>query len=401
MIAASVGVGKGNDAFLAGKEACEQALAGMPARVGTEAGGPERKADALLVFGSIFFDQDKLVAGVASAAQGIPMIGCSTAGEISSEAFVSEKSVVIMALASDKLKFSAGLGNHILWNPGQAGADCAAMFRDNFREREQSSLLLLDVVTGSGDATLSGVRNELGENFPVFGGAAGDDLLFFETYQYFKDKAYSGSIVGLGLFGEHHAVGVAMHGFLPIGRARLVTKTEGTKLLQLDGKPASSVYEEYFGPEHFSELHGGLLPTLAASYPLGVVPPGNDAVLLRNPIAVFPDGTMTFTSPIPFGTEVRLMISDTERGIETATLAATEVLKRLEGRKPKAIIVIDSVTRKRMIGPRADEEIEAIQRVLGRDVPIAGFYGYAEFAADGVGEALFHNGSMLIWALAE
>ncbi len=192
-----------------------------------------------------------------------------------------------------------------------------------------------------------------------------------------------------------------MHGFLPIGRAQLVTKTRGTSLVELDGKPASSIYQEYFGAEHFAELHGGSLPTLAASYPLGISSPDRDDVLLRNPIAVEKDGTMTFTAPIPFGTETRLMISDTARGLETVELVAKRVAEGLKGRKPKAVIVVDSMTRKRMIGPRADEEVETIQRILGRDVPIAGYYGYAEIATEGAGETVFHNGSILIWAIAE
>ncbi|MDO8520750.1 MAG: FIST N-terminal domain-containing protein [bacterium] len=391
MIAASVGVGKGNDAFRAGKGACMQALDGMP----------EKKADALIVFGSIFFDQDKLIEGVLAVAPDILTVGCSTSGELSSEGFVTEKSVVVLALSSDQIKFNAGLGNHILWNPGQAGLDCATTLRGGASGSENSTIVFFDIVAGSGDKTLAGLREGLGATLPVWGGASGDDLLFFETYQYFGGKAYTGSIVGLGLSGSHHAVGVALHGFLPVGRSRLVTKAEGTRLIELDGKPAAAIYEEYFGPEHFAELHKGLLPTLAASYPLGVSSPARDQIFLRNPIAVLPEGALILASPIPFGAEVRLMVSDTERALETARIAAEEALKRLEGRKPKAIIIIDSVTRKRIIGPRAGEEVEIIQRILGRDVPIAGFYGYAEVAGEGIGGDMVHNGSMLIWAIAE
>ena len=51
MIAASVGVGTGDDAYQAGLEASNVALSGLP----------NKKADALLVFGSVSFDQDKLI----------------------------------------------------------------------------------------------------------------------------------------------------------------------------------------------------------------------------------------------------------------------------------------------------------------------------------------------------
>jgi hypothetical protein len=306
-----------------------------------------------------------------------------------------------MAVASDQMRFWGGLGNHILWNPKQAGEECANGLQYDSHGYITSALFFLDILSGNGDQVLTGAAEKLGQRFPVYGGAAGDDLLFFQTFQYMKDKVYKGSIVGLGLSGDYHATGVAMHGFLPIGLGRKVTKSEGNTLLEIDGKPASSIYLEYFGEEHLSELHGGLLPSLAISYPLGVFMPNSNDLVLRNPVFVDQKGSMTFISAIPEGSEVRLMISDVERGLEVAALVATKVLEQLNGKTPKAVIVISSIARKKMLGLRADEEIEVIQKIIGRDVPMAGFYSYAEIGGQLGGEVPFHNGSLLIWAIAE
>jgi hypothetical protein len=263
-------------------------------------------------------------------------------------------------------------------------------------------LIFLDILSGNGDNTLLGLQNKLGNQFPVYGGAAGDNLLFYETFQYIGRHASKGTVAGLGLSGDYHVVGVAKHGFLPIGIGRKVTKSDGTTLYEIDNKSASSIYEEYFGEEHLSELHEGLLPSLAVSYPLGVFVPGSNELVLRNPVFVDQKGAMTFASAIPEGSEVRLMISDIERGLETAEMIAKEVLQKLDGRKPKAVIIINSVARRKMFGLRADEEIEVIQRIIGRDVPIAGYYTYAQIGGQSTGdETPFHNGSLLIWALAE
>lgn len=391
MIVTGVGVGTGSNAYKAGTEACTQALSALP----------EHKADALIVFGSISFDQDKLIESISKNAAGALIIGCSTAGEISSEGFSTEKSVVILAIASDQIKFWGGVGHHILWNPRRAGEDYANMIEYDSHGYVTSCLAFFDIISGNGDLMLSGALDRLGHNFNLWGGAAADDLLFFETYQYFQDKAYSGSIVGMGLSGEYHSAGVVMHGFLPIGIERKVTKSIDTVLYELDGKPAAAIYEDYFGEEYFPELHEGLLPTLAISYPLGIFLSENNNVILRNPVFVDKNGTMTFTSALPEGAEVRLMISDVEQALETAELAAKSVLEKLAGKKPKAVIIMSSIARKKMLGAEADREIAIIQQVLGRDVPIAGFYGYAEVGRQSNGEVLFHNGSILIWALAE
>jgi small ligand-binding sensory domain FIST len=110
---------------------------------------------------------------------------------------------------------------------------------------------------------------------------------------------------------------------------------------------------------------------------------------------------MTFTAGIPEGSEVRLMISDVEEGLQTAELATRMLLKKLGGRKPKAVIVVNSVARKKMFGPRADEEIQTIQKILGRDVPMAGFYSYAQIGGQLGDKMPFHNGSLLIWAMTD
>src|SRR3990167_2663766 len=190
MIAASVGVGKGSDAHSAGRSACKQALNEMPGK----------KADALIVFGSTKFNQTKLIEGVASAAPETLLVGCSTSGEISSEGFATEQSVVVMALASDKLKFSAGRGGGVSANPAGAGVECGKVLRQGVMPASASSaLVFLDIVSGDGDAAVQGLRNELGHNYPIWGGAAGDDLAFRRTFQYFDGKAETGAIVGLGL----------------------------------------------------------------------------------------------------------------------------------------------------------------------------------------------------------
>jgi len=392
MIISSVGVGTDKDSYKAGREACTQAMSGIPA---------DQKINLLIVFGSTSYDQDRLVAGVSETIPDALLIGCSSAGEISSQGFSTEKSVVVMAIATDQMRFWGSMGNHILWNPQQAGDDYANTLQYESHGYVTSSLVFVDVLSGGGDKTLLGVTTKLGDDFPLFGGAATDDLLFFETYQYYQGKAYKGSIVGVGISGDYLAVGVSGHGFLPIGMSRKVTKSEGTTLFELDEKPASSIYKDYLGEEYSGQLHDGLLPSLAISYPLGIYSQQNNNVVLRNPIFVDQKGSMTFTAEIPPGSEIRLMISDIEQGLETTKTIAEEVLAKLGGRQPKAVVVINSISRKKMLGPHVDEEIELIQRIFGRDVPLIGFYSYAQIDKQPSEETPLHNGSLLIWALAE
>ena len=96
----NVGVGQSSheDSFLAGQGAISMAL-------DKHSGKP----DVLSVFGSTRFDHRQLMDGIKSIVGEIPMVGGTTAGEISTTGF-STQSVVLMALSSDKQCFTTGIG---------------------------------------------------------------------------------------------------------------------------------------------------------------------------------------------------------------------------------------------------------------------------------------------------
>jgi hypothetical protein len=74
------------------------------------------------------------------------------------------------------------------------------------------------------------------------------------------------------------------------------------------------------------------------------------------------------------------MIGSIEDAVRVAHVAAQNALDQLEGSKPRAIIVFNCIARNKLFGQRSGEEISAIQEVIGRDVPLIGFYTYGEEA---------------------
>ncbi len=394
MITASVGVGTSDNAYRAGTEAVEQALLKLllPS---------SQKVSVAFVFGSVGYDQDQLILGINSALPGVLVVGCSSAGEISTEGLSTEGSVVVLLISSDQMEFFGTIAHHLLWNAKQSGEECSNTLLYNSHGYVSSVWYFIDALSGNSDAVTSGAFERLPPKTPIHVACAGDDLLFYQTYEYFNDKAYSGSVVGLGLSGNYHEASIIVHGYLPIGIEHHVTKSDGAILHELDGKPAASIYEDYFGQDYFAELHRGLLPSLAVGYPLGLFTDDDDTVIIRNPIIVGKKGEMTCMGDIPQGAQLRLMVSDATRGIEVAKQAAEAIMKKLDGRKPKAVMMLSSVARKKMLGSQVNEEIEAVQQVVGRDVPIVGFYSYGQMQGN-TGERIpLQNASLLIWALAE
>ena len=92
-LSASVGQSDKEDSFAARQDAAYETLR-------KQSGTPQ----ALVVFGSRWFEHARLLAGITSTTGDVPMVGGTTAGEISTSG-LSTQSVVIMALGSDTLSF--------------------------------------------------------------------------------------------------------------------------------------------------------------------------------------------------------------------------------------------------------------------------------------------------------
>jgi hypothetical protein len=120
------------------------------------------------------------------------------------------------------------------------------------------------------------------------------------------------------------------------------------------------------------------------------------------------NGSITCAAEIPEGSEVRIMMGTRESAITMATQAAENARIQLGGKTPKAILIFNCIARKKLLGMRGGEEIDAIRSILGRDVPLIGFYTYGEQAPIN-GESrniercntVFHNETVVIYVIAE
>lgn len=393
----SVGYAEGEDAYVAGTNACQEAFE----KLGTD------KADLAIVFSSVKYDQEKMLAGVRSIIKDTLIVGASTAGEITSDGALGRQSVAIMLFTSDTIRFYTGIGPDLTTDARAAGKAAADSVKQQAGDSLKLVIMFPDILAGNGADIVRGVADSLGSHFPIVGGASGDDFRFEKTYQYFNGEVKSRSVVCLGLAGDFKfAIGVK-HGWIPIGNPYTVTKSEGSVLHELDGKPAVSIYEEYFGEEEAKQLRSDTLAKLAVTYPLGMNIPGSDEMLIRDPLTVDANGSITCAAEVPEGSHIQLMIGNREEAVQAAKYAADSARAQLGGAKPQAIIIFNCVARRKLFGESASDEIHAMHETLGADVPLIGFYTYGEQAPLG-GEVrnfdkcdpTFFNGTVVICALA-
>ncbi len=400
-----MGAAFGEDSYTVGANAAQDAIDQLK-------DVKDKNLDLLIIFSSVKYDQEKMLSGVRSVVKNALIVGSSTSGEITTAGPLKDHSVTVMAIKSPEIRYFAGVGENIAANPRAAGKVAADKVKGQAAEKGNDALkgfiMLPDVLVGNGAEIVRGVLDSLGAHFPVVGGASGDDFAFQKTYQYMNDKVYSGAVVGLGLTGNFK-IGIGVkHGWIPVGEPMKVTKSEGATIHEINGAPAVKIYEDYFGTEEAKVLHTEALAKLAITYPLGMKVEGSDELLIRDPITVNEQGSITCAAEIPEGSEIRLMVGSREEAVKVAKNAAENAIAQLDGHTPKAVIIFNCIARNKLFGDKSGDEINAIQQAIGQNVPLIGFYTYGEQAPLG-GEvrdiercnSAFHNETVVICVLAD
>ncbi len=363
-----VGVSDEADAHIAGIRASSAAIATL-----------SEAPQLLFVFTSVTYDQKRVLEGVRTIAPQAHIVGASTAGEIATGGPVKHHSVVVMAIHSDTLTVHSGHKTGLKADSYNTGVDVAEDIKKNLVGDARLCMVFPDGLSGNGSDVIRGMQQVLGYTFPIVGGSAGDDAMYKQTYQYHNTDIFSDTLVALGLGGQFSFATGLKHGWMPISQPTKVTKAEGAVLYEIDGKPALEFYKKYIGDEAATILSNNILSGVALEYPLGFKYKESGEYLLRAPFVVNKDGSIICGGEVPTGAEVQLMIGGKDEAVRAARSAAQSALDEL-GTKPRAALIFDCHTRNKLFGADAKLEIDAIQEVIGREVPLAGFYTYAEHA---------------------
>ncbi len=375
MFKSAVGMASGKDGATAAYTALDMARI----RLGVE-------ANAAIVFSTSRFDQKQVINTIReNLGESVAIVGASTAGEIDNQGPSSAPSVVIMLLASDTIGFTPVMVEDVPGNEADKAAELANKIRESVDEKDIKFMTLYaDGLTVNPGIIL----RELSELFPgvrVAGGSAGDNGDFKQTYQYCNDQVISSGVSALVFTGKLDISFRVKHGWNPISSFKTVTKAKGSVIYEIDNKPAIDFYEEFVGIEKLAKIREVPLGTVAMSYPLGVKDMADGRMLLRSPITIADDGSVTLAGDIEEGNEVQMMVGDKDSAISAAKEAAENACSGLEG-DPVAALIFSCFGRKTVYESKIDSsrEVKAVQEAIGDKIPLIGFYSYGEYGPIGL-----------------
>ena len=353
-------------------------------------------AQLVFIFGATpVLREKRLVEEVRRTYAGAHILGCSTAGEICGTQ-VSDDSLVATAVSFEHTRLNgAQVKLDQVENSYQAGQYLAQSLDPDGLAHV---LVFSDGLAVNGSDLVRGLTRHLPEGVTVTGGLAGDGARFEETFVFWDGAPQGGAISALGLYGSRLRVGYgSLGGWDPFGPERLITRSQGNVLYEMDGHSALELYKKYLG-EHASGL-----PATGLLFPLSIRTSARAAGVVRTILSVNEDEqSMTFAGDVPEGTYARLMKANFDRLIDGAIGAAKTSHQALGSASPDLAILISCVGRKLVLKQRVEEEVEGVRDILGSRTVLAGFYSYGEispFMPDAQCE--LHNQTMTITTFLE
>ena len=321
------------------------------------------------------------------------IMGCSTAGEICATR-VRDDSLVTTAIQFEHTRIKLAQADIARMEDSyDAGVRLAQTL---VQDKLAHVLVLSDGLKVNGSELARGLRGTLPQGVAVTGGLAGDGSRFQHTLVCAAGVVAEGKVVALGFYGEHLNVGFgSLGGWDVFGPQRLITKSRGNVLYELDGQSALVLYKKYLAE------HAAGLPATALLFPLALRGEGDG--LVRTVLGIDEaEQSMTFAGDMPEGSYASLMKANFDRLVGGASGAANACHAMLGGSPAELAILISCVGRKLVLKQRIEEEVEGVRDVLGEQTVLTGFYSYGEICPQGeITGCELHNQTMTITTFSE
>jgi hypothetical protein len=350
----------------------------------------------VLVFGNRFMlEDDSIYEEIKQLFPDGHILFGSTCAEISSNT-VNEESVTVTAIEFEKSNFLIKTSNVL-----NADLDSFKTGSDLIKQFPQEGLKYVFVVSeGSfinGSQLTKGMSSSIEHNLVITGGLCGDDARFEKTLAAYNENPKEGELVAVGFYGESLEISFSIHGgWTPFGPERIVTKSKGNILYELDGQPALDLYKRYLGDKAKD------LPGAALLYPLNVTSTDEKQSIVRSILNINEEeNAVILAGDIKENSKVQLMMTNVDNIANASERAAKQALEYRKN-KPELALLISCIGRKLVLDQRVEEEIEEVIEVIGKDTVISGFYSYGEIAPfHGEVACQLHNQTMTITLISE
>ncbi|HKL18306.1 MAG TPA: FIST N-terminal domain-containing protein [Halalkalibaculum sp.] len=329
------------------------------------------KPTLAIVFVSIKQDRKAIVNLLDDA--GISIFGITTNGEFIDKE-PQKESAAILLLDINKGYFQIYFEEYPDKDYRQVAKGIAHKANSNY---DKSAFLIgISHPETDGEEILRGLEEIAGKDVNAFGGAAGDDYSFTETFVFTNGQESSIGMVCIALDEEKVEVnGIATCGWKAVGTDKTVTKSEGNHVYTIDGVPALDITTKYGGLENVTPENKDLLVELAGNFPLQLQREKGDPVMRPGLVVDWDDHSFYTSGTVPQGSKVRFSLPP-DWDVMEKVVKGVKNLKETSMPEADALVVFSCAGRILSLGPLMTEELEGIKNVW--KVPMAGMFSNAE-----------------------
>ncbi|MEY4298157.1 MAG: hypothetical protein RLZZ423_1336 [Cyanobacteriota bacterium] len=352
--------------------------------------------DLVLINAAVGHDLSKLSAAIQAQCPQARVLGASCAGVVGRDGpGESMHDIALMTISGDGFCLSHVDGLH-----GDTSFSKGVELAQGLQAAPQPVRMIYLLASGidiANDQLIAGIEAVLGPDVVIFGATSSDQMQGVATFQSVDGNLYQHSAFAVGIWDPSLELDTqASHGFVAVGEPMRITRAEHNRIIELDGRPAWSVFLERLGlPAEAREgdtipigaLAEALTPDLAAEY-------GNDHIL-RVVTHHSEAGEIFYATDGIEGRDLWLTVRDEERIFSDMDRMLKSMVGRHPARKPVAVFHADCLARGRRLFTRVmkEELVHVMQEpfsAAGSVPPWLGMYGFGEYARLG-GRNAYHN----------
>lgn len=351
---------------------------------------------------------DKVAEAVKSRLPQVTVLGNSCSGVTGREGVgesMSDLAMMGISGPEDQVAFHAvdGIYGH---NSREKGLALAQGLRQK-SGAIHTIWLLCPGIDIANDLVLDAFRETFGEAVTIFGGTSSDNMRGLINHQFFGDTLTEHGAWAIGIADPSLAsITRATHGFTAYGQPMTVTRAEGNRIIELDGRPAWEVYTERLSLKPAPDtICGETIPVgaLAEELDPALAEEYGNSHILRVVTKYDPDGTMYYATTIAEGTRLWLTTRDEDLIFSEQARTLNYMKAAVGGHTPVAVFQTDCLARGRFLFNKImkEELMSMMQDAFSKDgdvPPWIGMYGFGEYARLG-GKNAYHNYSTALLVL--
>lgn len=343
------------------------------------------KPTLALVFISIKHD----IASIMSIfdRKNIQIFGATTGGEISGND-ISHEAISVLLMDMNPANFCILLDDY---TDSDIVEVTKAMTNHAMTIFQSPAFLLCNSIEkpqdiGIGEKIIQSISQVAGKEVTIWGGGAGDDLLFKETYVFNNTTLTNKGILMLVLNEDKVWVkGRAASGMKPIGTEKVISKSEGGWIIEIDKQPAADLVMKYMGEslteKDFRDFN-------LKNIFLRLIREDGSSVI-RSTLGFDMDTKgISISGSINPGDKFRFTLLP-DFDVLTEVSENAKQFQETEMPEADALVMFSCIGRIDAFGPMTSEELQGIQSVY--KVPMAGFFSYGEYGRATGGGNEFHN----------